>query len=163
MLEPASKASTRLRVLPTEEYFSIVKHQLAQSGQAHVRVTGNSMYPLLHHLRDSVTLVPPEKLRTGDIVLFDRRNSRYALHRIIRRGKTGFTMAGDNQYHIEKNLPYGQIIGVVSAIRRNGREIPAGKFFYKFFAAAAILAVYPRMYICKALKALRRLTKGTGK
>ena len=89
-----SKPIPSVRVLPTEQYFSLVRQQLAETGQAFVRVTGVSMQPLLRHLRDGVVLGPPQRLRRGDIVLFDRLNGRYALHRVIRVGKNGFTMAG---------------------------------------------------------------------
>lgn len=152
-------APTRLRVLPTEEYFSIVKQQLAETGAAHVRVTGMSMYPLLHHLRDSVILIPPERLRPGDIVLFDRKTGRYALHRVISLRTGSFTMAGDNQWHFERGLPRDQIVGAVSAVVRDGREIPVQKFSMKIYAQAARLFCLPRIYMYKALQKLYRLFK----
>ncbi len=109
------------RTISTETYFAIVRQSLLDTGQAYVRVTGTSMTPILRHLRDGVMLVPPRHVRTGDIVLFGRRNGRYALHRVIFKGRKGFVMAGDNQLHLERNLPYSQIIGVVSAIERDGK------------------------------------------
>lgn len=156
MAEMGGNVPKRLRVLPTEEVFSIVKHQLAEAGIARVRVTGNSMYPLLRHLRDSVLLRPPENIRPGDIVLFDRRNGRYALHRVIRMGEIGFTMAGDNQWHFERNLPYDQVVGVMSVIIRNGREISAGNFFIKIYAQAVRLFTMPRIYLYKAIRSVIR-------
>ena len=72
-----------VHVMPTKEYFALIQRILDETGQAYVRVTGMSMWPLLYHLRDGVLLVRPEHIRTGDIVLFDRQNGRYALHRVI--------------------------------------------------------------------------------
>ncbi len=150
-----------LRVLETEKYFTIIKQMLADHGQAFVRVTGSSMYPLLHHLRDGVILVPPERVRAGDIVLFDRRNGRYALHRVIGMGKRTFTMAGDNQWHMERNLPCEQIVGVVRAICRDGREIPVEKFFLQIYFQGARLLAWPRICGCQAaIKLLRPLKRG---
>ena len=116
-----------LQVLPTETCFARVKEELAQRGQAYVRVTGTSMWPLLHHLRDGVLIVPPDKLRRGDVVLFDRQNGRYALHRVVGMKKSSFSMAGDHQWHIEQNLPYDQIVGVTAVLHRDGQFIPCEK------------------------------------
>ena len=165
-MEECTKAAASLNVLPTEEYFSRVRQEMARKGWAYVRVTGMSMWPILHHLRDGVIIVPPEKIRMGDIVLFDRQNGRYALHRVVGKGKTGFTMAGDHQWHMEKHLPYEQIVGVVSTLNRKGRLIPANNFFNKIYAWCVILLTVPRIYlrrvISAALKPLRRAAPDKG-
>ena len=138
-----------MRVIPTEEYFSIVKESLATTGKAHVRVTGVSMQPTLRHLRDSVMIVPPDKVRFGDIVLFDRRNGHYALHRVIGKGKRGFTMAGDNQRHMERKLPYDQIVGVVSVMIKGEKHIAASEFSQKVYAWSVAVYLRFRIYVCK--------------
>ena len=143
--------SSKVRVLPTETYFSLVRQQLADNGEAYVRITGTSMRPLLHHLRDGVIIVPPERIRRGDIVLFDRRNGRYALHRVIRKGTDGFTMAGDNQWFIEQGLPYEQVVGVVSTVVRNGKRIPVERPFMKTYALALTCLTFPRIYLWKVV------------
>ena len=119
------------------------------------------MRPLLRHMRDGVVIVPPEQIRRGDIVLFNRMNERYALHRVIRKGKSGFTMAGDNQWHMEKNLPYGQIEGVVSEIVRGEKRIPCSGFFLRVYSRAVTLLAFPRIYLWKGIvwtgKRIRRV------
>ncbi len=152
-----SNSVPAIRILPTEQYFALVRQQLAENGQAYVRVTGVSMMPLLRHLRDGVIVVPPEKVRLGDIVLFDRRNGRYALHRVVWKGKKGFSMAGDNQWHMEKNLPYDQIVGVAAAIDRNGRRIPRENFFLKMYALTVTAFTFPRIYLGKLAGKLKKL------
>ena len=138
------------RKIPTDEYFSLVREQLASEGKAYVRVTGSSMMPLLHHMEDRVVIVPPNKIRLGDIVLYDRQNGRYALHRVIGKSKSGFSMAGDNQYHIEKKLDYSRIIGVVSAIERGGRLKSFDSFSLRLYTFGVILISRPRIYIHRA-------------
>ena len=138
------------REIPTEEYFSLVREQLASEGKAYVRVTGSSMMPLLHHMENRVVIVPPNKIRLGDIVLYDRQNGRYALHRVIGKSKSGFSMAGANQYHIEKNMDYGQIIGVVSAVERGGRLKSFDSFGLRLYTFWVILISRPRIYIHRA-------------
>ena len=150
------KRATSLKVISTEAYFSMVRRQLSEEGWANVRVTGNSMRPLLRHLRDAVTIVPPDEIHRGDIVLFDRKNGRYALHRVIRTGKHGFDMAGDNQWHVEKDLPYEQIVGVVCAIVRGGKYVSCEKVFLKIYKMAVTSLTLPRIYIWKAFVQLMR-------
>ena len=146
-----------VHVIPTETYFSRVRQALSENGRAYVRVTGISMMPLLRHLKDGVILVPPKNIRRGDIVLFDRRNGRYALHRVIRKEKTGFTMAGDNQWHMEKDLPYDQVVGVASDIVRGDRAIPCNIFFLRVYSFVVTELTFPRIYIWKAVGRLRKL------
>jgi signal peptidase I len=140
-----------------------VKEQLSEHGQAFVRVTGTSMQPLLQHLRDGVVLIPPKEIRRGDIVLFDRKNGRYALHRVIRKGKTGFSMAGDHQWHMEENLPYDQVIGVVSCIQRKGKSIPRDNFFLRAYGATVTMMTRPRIKIWKGIVWAGRMIRHKGK
>lgn len=144
------------REIPTEEYFSLVREQLASEGKAYVHVTGSSMMPLLHHMEDRVVIVPPNKIRLGDIVLYDRQNGRYALHRVIGKSKSGFSMAGDNQYHIEKNLDYGHIIGVVSAIERGEKLKSYDSFSLRLYTFWVILISRPRIYIHRLGSRIKR-------
>lgn len=115
------------------------------------------MRPLLRHLQDGVAIVPPESIHRGDIVLYDRRNGRYALHRVIRKGKDGFTMAGDNQWYFETDLPYDQIVGVVSDIQRGEEWIPCSNIFLRFWTFLVTWLTFPRIYIWKAFVRLGKL------
>lgn len=145
-----------VRVLPTETYFAMVRQSLAENGQAFVRVTGSSMQPLLRHLRDGVILAPPGKIRRGDIVLYDRQNGRYALHRVIRVKDGRFTMAGDNQWHVERDLPLDRVIGVATHIVRKGKQIPVEKFFLKIHTFAVTALTLPRINVRRGLGRLVR-------
>lgn len=156
MENQAAKKAASLQVLPTEEYFARVRQSLSEKGQAYVRVTGMSMWPLLHHLRDGVILIPPHEIRRGDIVLFARESGRYALHRVIEKKGEIFTMAGDHQWHMEKGLPCRQIIGVAAMLHRKGRFIPCKNFLIKIYAAAVTLLTAPRIYLRRAARFLLR-------
>ena len=150
-----------IRVIPTEQYFSIIREQLAENGKAYIRVTGTSMQPLLRHMRDGVIIVPPDRIRKGDIILFDRMNGRYALHRVIRKGKTGFSMAGDNQGHMETGLSFRQIVGVVSRIDRDGKDIPCTHAGLLFYGRVMAWLARPRIYTWQAVSYVRRLFRRT--
>lgn len=145
-----------VHVMPTKEYFTLIQKMLDETGQAYVRVTGMSMWPILYHLRDGVLLVRPENIRTGDIVLFDRQNGRYALHRVIRKKKNGFHMAGDHQWHMEYDLPYEQVMGVVKGVYRKGQYISADKPLMKLYAGIVVLLTVPRILLWRLVRFLVR-------
>ena len=154
--------SDQIHILPTETYFSIVKQMLDETGQARVRVTGMSMWPLLYHMRDSVVISKPENgvIHAGDIVLYDRQNGRYALHRVVQLKKDSFTMVGDNQWYLDRNLSYDQIVGVVTQIDRNGRSISHDNLFIKTYALFVVCLSFPRIYLRKAIKKLSYFFRG---
>ena len=157
---PGANEPGTFRVMPTEQYFALIRQTLADRGEAFVRVTGVSMLPLLRHLKDGVIIAPPRGIRPGDIVLFDRRSGRYALHRVIHLRGDRFDMAGDNQWFIERGLPCDQVIGVVTAIVRGGKRISCQNFFLKIHARAVTslteLRINIRRAVGKLVKPFRR-------
>lgn len=128
-----------VKAIPTEEYFGIVKQQLSESGRATVRVTGKSMKPFLHPVRDTVEIVPPKKLAIGDVALFDTRRGRYILHRVTRVGEKDFDMRGDNTIRGELGLPHALLVGVVVSANRNGKLIECGSRSWHAYARFAPL------------------------
>jgi len=128
-----------VKVIPTEEYFGIVKQQLAMDGSASVRVTGCSMKPFLFPVRDTVVIVPPKDIAVGDVVLFDTCRGRYILHRVTRVGEKDFDMRGDNTANGEFRLPRALLVGVVSSAYRNGRQIDRGSRAWRAYAVLAPL------------------------
>lgn len=112
------------------------------------------MWPILHHLRDGVVISSHEPVHVGDIVLFDRLDGHYALHRVIRKGRNGFTMAGDNQWHMERLLPYDQIMGVAVVLDRNGCRVARNNFFIKSYAITVTALTFPRIYLWKMIQRL---------
>ena len=152
----------RTQRLPTETYFAMVRQKLADTGRAYVRVTGSSMEPLLRHLRDGVIIEPPGAIRPGDIVLFDRQTGRYALHRVIRIRGERFTMAGDNQWYLDRDLPLSQVVGVVRWVDRKGRRISSENFFLKMYARAVTALSVPRINIRRAAGWLKRRLRRAG-
>ena len=150
-----------LRILPTEKYFALIRQILSSNGRAYVRVTGISMQPLLRNLRDGVILIPPKKIRTGDIVLYDRHNGRYALHRVIRKYENGFTMAGDNQWYLEENLSYDQIVGVAEGIDRGGQRISCENWLIRGYSFAMVILALPRMHVHQLYKKVMHQVRKT--
>lgn len=123
-----------VKIISTEQYFSMVRESLKAEGKARVRVTGGSMQPLLRHMKDSVIIERRENIRSGDIVLFARDNGRYALHRVISVSGNTFCMSGDNQRHTEKNLPCSSVIGVVSYICKENKTFCVNLLRFRIYS-----------------------------
>lgn len=103
-------------------------------GCVKLTVTGSSMLPTLVEKRDCVILVKPEKLKKTDIILYQRSNGDYVLHRIVKISKEGLYLCGDNQTAIEFPIFPQQVIAVVSAIVRKGKFIENSNLGYKISA-----------------------------
>lgn len=97
-------------------------------------ISGNSMSPFLIHGRDMVYLSalnrPP---RRGDALLYQRRNGSYVFHRVYRVTDEGLTMVGDAQTFLEREIREDQIIAVMTAATRKGKNILPGSFWWIFF------------------------------
>ena len=100
-----------------------IKEIIGAGGNVKLTVTGQSMVPTLIEHRDSVILTKPDKLKKSDIVLYQRTNGEYVLHRIVKVTKDGFGMCGDNQMKVEYPVLPDQVIAEVSAIVRKGEMI----------------------------------------
>ncbi len=129
---------------------------LADSGQAYVRVTGASMQPLLRHLRDGVIIVPATKVRKGDIALCARWNGCYVLHRVVRVRGDRFTMVGDHVWYADKDLSLDQLVGVVSVLCRNGKEIPCSRLSVRIYGWVQAQIALPRLWLRRFAKNVTR-------
>ncbi|MBQ3000265.1 MAG: S24/S26 family peptidase [Oscillospiraceae bacterium] len=114
------EANNKTVKLPMEQLIGVVQLQLAQRGSASLVVTGNSMWPLFRHMRDQVMLSPPVTCGKGDIVLYQRSNGQYVLHRIVKKEIETSICCGDNQWEKE-TIQNGWILAVVTDFYRKGK------------------------------------------
>lgn len=110
------------RNVSLEELLPLIEERLAAGQSVRFSPMGTSMLPMLRQGRDSVVLSPvPERLKKYDLPLYRRENGQFVLHRVVEAGET-YTCMGDNQYRPEPGLRHGQMIALVTAFVRNGRE-----------------------------------------
>lgn len=133
------------------ELLPVIEETLAAGGTVKLPITGTSMLPLLRAGRDTVTLSPV----TGDLQKFDipfyrRRDGAFVLHRIVTCAEDNtYTLCGDNQWVLEKDIRAEQIIGVVSAITRNGKTFSVNSKKYKRYVRIWHRLLPVRKYIVK--------------
>ena len=98
-------------------------------------ISGSSMTPFLVHGRDTVYLTRVSRpLKRGDIVLYQRKNGAYILHRICAVEGDTCSTVGDAQTNIERGVERDQIFAVVCSAVRKGRRQAPGCFWWEFFA-----------------------------
>lgn len=104
--------------LPMERLREVLDLQLSQ-GRAVLPVTGGSMHPMLR-AGDLVRLVLPSGAwRPGDIILYQRVDGQYVLHRIIKERNGLLLCCGDHQWRSEEIGPE-QVLARAEARNRNG-------------------------------------------
>ena len=82
-------------VLPNDFFFTEVKKCLQEDKLVEIVVQGNSMRPFLNNgERILLKSIKNRALKTGDIVLAEF-DSGYVLHRIVKKRKEYFVLAGD--------------------------------------------------------------------
>ena len=106
----------------------IITEKLSSGGEVSIPVTGTSMYPTLKPGQDYAVLKrAPEHLEKGGIPFYRREDGRFVLHRVIGEDENGYILCGDNQREKEYGIKHSQVIGVLSAVERNGKRISAEK------------------------------------
>lgn len=86
-------------------------------------VIGNSMWPTLR-LNDEVFIMSSDSYSRGDILLFDA-GERLIVHRLLKVTPMAcYITKGDNRRVPDAEISFDQIIGCVTAIKRNGQTFP---------------------------------------
>ena len=96
-------------------------------------ISGSSMTPFLVHGRDTVYLSKTTApLKRGDMILYRRDSGAYILHRIFRAEGDTYTLVGDAQTMLEPGIRADQVLAVVTAVRRKGKLLKKGSFWWDF-------------------------------
>lgn len=123
-----------VKVLPPEAAVERLLAIMATGAAAPLVISGYSMSPFLVHGRDTVYLTPPpETLKKGDMILYRRDSGMYVLHRICAVEGNTFTLIGDGQQEKEQGIRKDQILALVTAVRRKGKLLKKGSFWWDFF------------------------------
>lgn len=80
-------------------------------------VSGTSMIPLLI-TNDKVKIVKTKSVKKNDIILYQRKDGTYVLHRILKIKNDVFYLCGDNQAKLEYPIYLEDIIGKVISYKK---------------------------------------------
>lgn len=145
----------RVRVLPPEVLTEQLLGLLDGAEYVPLNISGSSMTPFLVHSRDTVYLSKVTRpLKKGDMILYRRDNGAHILHRIYRVTPDGYWLVGDAQILIEKGARPDQVLALVTAVRRKGKLLQPGSFWWDFFEKVWIRVIPLRPGIVAAYSAL---------
>lgn len=111
------------------------KEQLQLHGQLIYTNVGDSMMPLLRQNRDLMVIVrkDAQRCRKYDVVLYQRPTGQYVLHRILKVRPQDYILCGDNRWERESGVQDSWILGVLTAVIRDGKELPVTSWRYKLY------------------------------
>ena len=127
---------------------STFEEELARKRKLIYTNVGDSMMPLLRQGKDLLIIERPKewdelpyegsedtvrKLKRLDVPLYKRDNGAYVLHRVLKVRKKDYVICGDNRYHREYGISDRHVIGVLTGIVRDGREISVHDKKYLFY------------------------------
>lgn len=137
----------------------LIRETIAEGKSVRFSPRGISMLPMLRQGMDSVVLsAVPEKLHKYDLPLYQRKDGKYVLHRIVKAGET-YTCMGDNQFESETGLQHFQMIALVTAFTRGDREIPVTDPCYWFYCRFWHYTRPARHFFRRVKNKLRRMLR----
>ena len=118
------------------------------------------MLPLIRQGRDLLVIIPPTgRLKKYDVPLYKRDRGQYVLHRILSIRDKDYVICGDNRWSREYGITDSHIIGVLTAIIRDGKEIPMSDWRLRFYAHLWCDLFPLRAFILRGLHVLKRLRR----
>ena len=139
-----------MRKIDTRSYVSVLRELVEQGQEVSMLISGSSMAPFLIHERDSICFKQPERsLRKGDMVFYQRDNGQFVMHRICNVKPEGYYIVGDAQTVIEGPVREDQIFAVITKVKRKGKWIEPGDFWWEFFEHVWIHMIPMRRNIMK--------------
>lgn len=114
---------------------STFEDEIKRTGRIIYTNVGDSMMPLIKQGRDVLVISAINgRLKRYDIPLYKRDSGQYVLHRILKVRKNDYVICGDNRCNKEYGITDRHIIGVLSGIIRDGREIPVTDIKCRIYA-----------------------------
>lgn len=109
------------------------EQELEKNGSLIYTTVGFSMRPFLRSGEDLMVIEAPKggRFRARDAVLYRRRSGKYVLHRIMRVRKDDYVLCGDNCLELEPGIRDEQILGILTAVIRNGQRQDVKQFAYR--------------------------------
>ncbi len=113
---------------------STFEEEIERSGKIIYTNVGDSMMPFIKQGRDVLVISKAEgKLKRYDVPLYKRDNGRYVLHRILKVRKNDYVICGDNRWSKEYGITDRHIIGVLTGVIRDGKEISVTDRKYRMY------------------------------
>ena len=150
----------KVKITSMDLLAELMSKPLGEGKTVKFTVVGSSMYPLLRNGVDNVFLSSKTTPGKYDVILYRRKDGSYVLHRIVGVKKDGFVLCGGNQLKTESPVISKDVVAVMTAFERNGREIPKNKLWYRLYSvlwSRLIFARRPLFKVCHKIKMLFKI------
>jgi len=140
---------------------STFEAEIEKHGKLIYKNVGDSMEPFIREGRDLLVISrkPSSRLKVYDVPLYKRDSGQYVLHRILKVRKDDYVLCGDNRWRREYGIADRHIIGVLTAIIRDGREIPVTDGKYRLYVHVWCDLFPVRAFILRGRHFLKRRFK----
>lgn len=139
---------------------STFEEEIRKRGQLIYTNVGDSMLPFIKQGRDVLVVSKVNgRLKRCDVPLYKRDSGHYVLHRILKVRDKTYVTCGDNRWQREFGITDRQIIGVLTAVIRDGKEIPMTDRKYRIYVHLWCDFFYVRAFILRTKNFLKRRIK----
>ena len=145
-------------IISSGDFLAVMNETFLSGGVVRFTPSGSSMIPLLNGTSDTVTLSnKPPILRKYDVIFYRRADDSLVLHRIVGCEKDGtYTLCGDNQLDFEKGVRYEDVLALMTAYSKNGKERTTSSFSYKLYSRTLLFRKKCHIALSKAYHAIFR-------
>ena len=140
---------------------SSLEAELRLHGRIIYTNVGDSMMPLIKEGRDVLVIERCEgRLSKYDIPLYRRSSGQYVLHRIIKVREDSYDICGDNRACVERGVTDAQILGKLTGVIREGRELSFDTLQYKLYTHLWCDLFFIRAFLIKLRSYAKRILRG---
>ena len=139
---------------------STFEAEIEAHGQLVYTNVGDSMLPLIRQGRDLVVIERPTgRLKKYDVPLYRRDGGQYVLHRVLKVRQNDYVLCGDNRWRRETGITDGHVRGVLTAVVRDGKELPVTDWRYRLYVHLWCDLFPLRAFLLMAIHVLKRKRK----
>lgn len=130
-----------------DELMPVIIEKLEAGGEVHISSSGNSMYPLFRHRKDTVCL-KKGSIKKYDMILYKRDDGKYVLHRIVGIKNNCYVLRGDHQLYNEYPIRDNQVIAKVISFCRNNKQVNCHNIWYQIYVFVWVHTMTLRKIVC---------------
>lgn len=136
------------------------EEEIKRSGRLVYTNVGDSMNPLIRQGRDVMVISAVNgRLKKYDVPLYKRDSGQYVLHRILKVRKDDYVICGDNRWCREFGISDRHIIGVLTSVIRDGKEVPVTDRKYKAYVHLWCDFFWVRAFILRSKHAVKKIVR----
>ena len=133
---------------------------LKTEGQLIYTGVGDSMWPLIRQGHDLVVIRRTTgRIKKIDVPLYRRDSGQYVLHRVLKVRENDYVLCGDNRWHRETGITDRHILGVLTAVIRDRKQLSITDWRYRLYVHLWCDLFPLRAFLLRGIHVLKRMRK----